>query len=356
MPLKRAGSVVLEFDPNAVTIGGTDIRNQLSGIAVDADRMWLACDEGCRLEGLTKAGSGKAFGSHQVAPLEQLIDLPAAPNEEADVEGMFVDDGWLWLVGSHSVKRKKPKPGDTAAKIASKLEETSRDGNRHLLARVPIAGGALTRTDGPRQAAWIETSPTSSALLRAIESSGPGSARDRHLADFVPLPGKDNGFDIEGLAARGSRVWVGLRGPVLREWCCVLELAFEAGGNTLRLVKTADGALYRKHFLHLKGLGVRDLVVIDDDLLILTGPTMAHDGPSGIWRWKNGAKPGVTPSPDDVSLVGELPQASGVDKAEGLAVLERDGEKVSVMVAFDSPSPERLVDPSSVQADVYQLS
>ncbi len=176
------------------------------------------------------------------------------------------------------------------------------------------------------------------------------AANDPHLAPFVGLPGKDNGFDLEGLAVRGTRVWIGLRGPVLREWCCILELHLEADGDRLRL-QSANGALYRKHFVKLRGLGVRDLLAVGDDLLILAGPTMAHDGPTGIWRWRNGAKEGASADPGDITQVLALPQVESADRAEGMALLD----DASLLVVFDAPSDARKIDARTVLADVFRL-
>ena len=44
------------------------------------------------------------------------------------------------------------------------------------------------------------------------------------LRPFLPIPSKDNGLDIEGITARGDRVLLGLRGPVLRGIALVAEL------------------------------------------------------------------------------------------------------------------------------------
>jgi hypothetical protein len=276
------------------------------------------------------------------------LNLPAADTEEADVEGLDVEDGWLWLVGSHSVKRKKPDDDDAPTKVADKLKKLSRDGNRHLLARVPIDGHALTKASGARKAGSIGTSATSSALLDAIVAQP-----DPHLAGFVALPGKDNGLDIEGLAVTGMRAFVGLRGPVLREWCCILELKLEADpSGPLRLLPVDGAVPYRKHFLKLHGLGIRDLAFLGDDLLILAGPAMAHDGPIEIWRWKKAATGGPpTPTP-----LLSLPHGEGTDRAEGLTVLDQGaGGSPTVLVVFDSPSPARLVGTSAVRADIYRL-
>ena len=65
-----------------------------------------------------------------------------------------------------------------------------------------------------------------------------GGKSDRHLSPWLALPGKDNGFDIEGVAVSGERVFLGLRGPVLRGWAVVLELhPEEDGAATLGLKK-----------------------------------------------------------------------------------------------------------------------
>lgn len=338
---------MLQFSRKKLLVGeDTDIRDQLSAVVLDGEHLWLACDEGCRLDRLSRSEGGAAFAEHEVVSLDMLLELPAPVEEEADVEGLAVDEGWLWLVGSHSVKRKKPK-GKSPSEVARKLLETTRDGNRHLLARIPIDGGSLRKKDGTRRAAMLEATAATSALLDAVRG-------DEHLKDFIALPGKDNGFDIEGLAARGLRLWVGLRGPVLREWCCILELKLEVSGGELKLVDSGDG-LYRKHFLKLGGLGVRDIALLDDDLLIMAGPSMAHDGPSGVWRWKKGARAGATADADAVKQVIALPQGKQQDKPEGLTVFERSGGSVSVLIVYDAPSDERKAGSRSVRADVYQL-
>jgi hypothetical protein len=293
---KSAPRVPLRFDPSALHIGTVDLRTGLSAVALDGDTLWLACDEGCRVERLTKDDRG-AFSSHTFTGLGTVLTLPADDSEEADIEGMDVADGWLWIVGSHSVKRRSPKPRDKADAVSGKLATTSRDGNRQLLARIPIDGNRLARTCGARRAASIETWPTSSALLKAIKRGADGGG-DPHLAPFVPIPGTDNGLNIEGLAVNGDRVFVGLRGPVLRGWACVLELRPADAGDHLEL-EAVDGRMpYRKHFLNLGGLGIRDLLVLGDDLLILAGPTMALDAACAIWRWKRGARGGPASAVD----------------------------------------------------------
>ena len=128
--------------------------------------------------------------------------------------------------------------------------------------------------------------------------------RDEHFSPFlrtfendkqqeVRLPGKDNGLDVEGLLVRENRVFLGLRGPVLRGYACMLELAVHSkqhgGGLELRpLIVDAESEetrLYRKHFVRLEGLGIRDLEEVSGDLLILAGPTADVHGPEQVFRW-----------------------------------------------------------------------
>ena len=46
---------------------------------------------------------------------------------------------------------------------------------------------------------------------------------------------------------------------------------------------------YRKHFLYLDGLGIRELARDGKDLLILAGPTMALDGTMRMYRLRDAA-------------------------------------------------------------------
>ncbi|MNY49870.1 hypothetical protein D3C86_1853330 [compost metagenome] len=43
---------------------------------------------------------------------------------------------------------------------------------------------------------------------------------DHQLRGFLRIPGKDNGFNIEGLAVIGSRLLLGLRGPGAEQNTC----------------------------------------------------------------------------------------------------------------------------------------
>ncbi|WP_328817974.1 DUF3616 domain-containing protein [Nonomuraea cypriaca] len=308
----------------------SETHTNLSAIRQSATGLWVAGDETATFEHLTWTDGH--FGAQRTFRLADHVDLPAGPRDEADIEGLARADGHLWLIGSHSLKRKRVKSKDPE-KAADRLATVVREENRFILARVPLDPANGT--------------PAAGAVLAGGQSLTEHLREDRHLAPFLALPGKDNGFDVEGIAVVSEHVYVGLRGPVLRGWAVVLELRLdEAGKGRLRLREP-----YRKHFLDLDGLGVRDLCPDGDSLLLLTGPTMDLDGPVRVVRWRLGQKRrGIVPA-DELETVMELPYGVGCDHPEGLTLL-RDGR---LMVVYDSPSPARITPAGGVLADVFTL-
>lgn len=325
MPRARQENAVrLEFEPTSLA------QLNLSGVAFTDDWLWVAGDESAgieRLQRLPPVGrEALRYGAAHTFALAEVLDLPGAPDEEADIEGLAVVGDWLWLVGSHGLKRKNAKPGKGDEDNAKRLTKLALDGNRRLLARVPIEKDAsgvprLVRqaADG-RRALRLKGDARHNELTRLLED-------DPHIGPFLAIPGKDNGFDVEGLASDGKRLLLGLRGPVLRGWTLLLELAVEPGGDWLRLAPLdGRGTLLRKHFLQLGGLGVRDLHVAGDDLFILAGPTMVLDGDIRLFRWAD-ARGALTGNTEPVrfehgfSDLTELPHAPGCDRAEAFCAL-----------------------------------
>lgn len=115
------------------------IRAELSAVVQVGGDLWLGADEGAGLERLSPLEPGR-FGAHTSFPLADLVTLPGGKDEEIDIEGLDFDDGCLWLVGSHAVRRRSPdvEEGDTTKKRIRRLARLSRRGNQHLLARIPL--------------------------------------------------------------------------------------------------------------------------------------------------------------------------------------------------------------------------
>ena len=184
--------------------------------------------------------------------------------------------------------------------------------------------------------------------------------KDEHLGRFLQVPAKENGFDLEGIAARGARVFLGLRGPVLRGWAVILELELEETrpGRLKPRRIGPDGERYRKHFLDLEGLGIRDLCFDGERLLILAGPTMDLDGPVRLFAWSRCLEAGeqTIVGADDLAPLLDLPFERGADHAEGIALLGRANGRAELLVVYDSPAPHRLHDAGTgIEADVFVL-
>jgi uncharacterized protein DUF3616 len=349
-----AGQVELVFSGGTARTGN---HVNLSAVRAEGEHLWLAGDETATIERLVlDSPSAPARGGRERSfALAGLVDLPGPPDEEADIEGIARSGGWLWVIGSHSVARRQIKPHHSDEKAVKRLAKIKRQANRYVIARLAVEPGA----DGRPAPVRVAADGRRSALIGAAGSENLADLLrdDEHLAPFLAIPSKDNGLDVEGLAAHGDALYVGLRGPVLRGWAVVLEVLpvpDPTDPARLALGTWGDGARYRKHFLDLGGLGVRDLCPDGDDLLVLAGPSMALSGPVRVFRWHGATtgESGPVVRGEEISLETELPHGDGVDHAEGIALLEPgDPGGARLLVVYDSPSPARRPTPNSVLAD-----
>ena len=334
-------------------------RDDLSAILLTPDNnLWLGSDETSTLERLSLVEE-RTFANHYSFKVAEFIDLPESSDQEIDIEGLYYADNYIWLVGSHSWKRKRPKEDKTDIKNLQRLATLDSQANRYLLARIPLIDGQLYRScqhpDNSEQqlsAAKLETTKKGNLLIDALQ-------KDPHLGLFVAsaVPSKDNGFDIEGLAVYQNRIFVGLRGPVLRGWAIILELEIEESKPELLKLKQIGeaGQLYKKHFVYLKGLGVRDLCFDGEDMLILAGPTMDLDGPVKVFRLENvlALADNVLSKPEPVL---DLPYGDGEDHAEGITLFDSIAQEHSLLVVYDSPAKQtRLEGENGVKSDVFKL-
>jgi hypothetical protein len=360
MPNARAANAVrLEFAPASM------VQASLSGAACTGEWRRVAGDEACGLDRLRRLEPvGREvlrFGEVRDFPLADLLDLPGAAKEEADLEGMAAADGFLWVVGSHGLKRKNAKPGRAHAENAKRLAKVALDGNRLLLACLPIepdASGApclVRQAQDGRRALRLNGDAQTNLLTCAL-------ADDPHFGSYMAIPGKDNGFDIEGLAVDGRRVLLGLRGPVLRGWSALLEIAVEARGDQLRLVPLDEsGTLTRKHFLQLDGLGIRDLHFSGDTLYILAGPTMVLNGEIRVFKWP-AARRLLAANHDPVRFEAaltesvSLPHGRGTNRAEAICDLPPalSGGRPGWLVLYDAPGTDRKEGEHTVFGDLLR--
>jgi hypothetical protein len=143
-----------------------------------------------------------------------------------------------------------------------------------------------------------------------------------------------------------------------------MRLSVEIGDKCLSLRKH-NGQRYRLSFLHLNGLGIRDLVREGEDVLVLAGPSMDLDAPFALYRW-HGAF-GASSKDERVKLgVGHLeflfdfepakrtPQAGCMhpcERPEGIGLVD----KGKLIVVHDRPSDWRLRPKGTLTADLLDL-
>lgn len=308
----------------------TGVRDNLSGLAGRDDWLWLAGDEGCRLLRL-QANSHDSW--------LKLADFGLAGGKddgESDLEGLALDGQRLWLVGSHSLRRRR----HNTTKGEPLALEPQRNANGQVL-------GCLHLDAAGR--------PRSGQRLRFNHHSGDDAltaelASQPLLQPFLAIPSKDNGLDIEGITVCGNRVLLGLRGPVLRGIALVADLRLaglddgdtsNACGNPLQLTSL------NLHYLDLGGLAVRDLAVVpgSNDVLILAGPTMTLAGPCLLYHWRE-----VFSSTPKKEIKVQEPKAllwlrdggpdAGHNKPEGLDLTWNNGDLIA-WIAYDNPDKHR---------------
>ncbi|MGM4939751.1 DUF3616 domain-containing protein [Rhizobium sp. 768_B6_N1_8] len=311
--LTTSGDVLLDFGSAA----SLDLLRNLSGAATCGNFMWTVSDEGRSLECLKLEEDVYRLIKHHI--LDDLIEnIPGAESDdELDLEAIACEGDNLWICGSHCRVRKKPEPG-----ISLNWEFKNRK-SRRLLARFKLrdAGGHISKAD------WLPF-------------EGPGSLRetlerDIFIAPFCALPSKENGIDIEGLAVRGNRVFIGLRGPTIDSHAMIFELRMTDGFRI---------GSENRFFLDLGGLGIRDLTWMDDRLLILAGPVGDASGPFRIYLNQ--------PESTSVSV---LHTWHGIhEKPEGLCWLQSDAQ-TDLMVIYDSPDDSRISS-TTYRADRFALS
>lgn len=332
--------------------GDDDPVADLSAAVAVADTLFFGSDEGSALERLHWAGAG--WREHTRIALGECLDLDDA--DEADIEGLAADDGWLWVLGSHARTRPSLRKGKRDRIDANALCDLKDTRPRCLLARLPLAAdpdvpGALrpVRRDGSRRAGMLKQTKHGNALAAAL-------ARDPLIRPFTRIAAKEGGVDLEGIAVAGSRVALGMRGPVVQTFAVLLEAELEVkASGRLKLVEPPV-----KRLVDLEGLGIRDLKRVGDDLLILAGPTTGLDGPCAIYRWRGWLHDAPGPR-ETICLhrperIIDLPFGRGEDHPEGLALLNTAEGRREILVVNDGPAPSRLdAARRSLRCDVFAL-
>ncbi len=267
----------------------------LSGLAFISGRFGLiGADEARAVQVVELSQAARTLRVVETFPLLRSGD-------EIDIEAIAAEGQYYYVVGSHGVSKKQGEP----------------QGNRYRIFRLKAnpATGLL---------AGVEVA-TLADILRA----------DKDLGAYFEVSLQQKGVNIEGLAARDGRLFVGFRNPNLDGHALVMEIGAEdVFGRQPR-------PAYRLHRLPLgPGLGIREIVAGTSGFLIIAGnagsePSEKYtdsqdyeeDRDFILFRW-DGKGP-------DVHRIGPLPDVRG--KAEAMAILEETDDHVTVLVLFDGP-------------------
>lgn len=315
--------------------------------------LWLASDEELAIERLEKIDDG-VYGNHQRYAIQDLLDGFDPKQSEIDIEGLDYDGQYLWLIGSHSSKRKKAKENP----ISGKQLTVRTDQNRYLLARIPLVDGKLQKSTDSAHSAVLKRESNSNDLIKVL-------AQDPYLGEIISsnLPGKENGFDIEGFVIKNNKILIGLRGPVLRGIAILIEIELEEvkqGILTLKTIGTNQKG-YKLHFIDLNGLGIRELCFKENNLLILAGPTMSLDASMRLFQLNNPfnlPENSFTQQQKDLlEVLFDIPHGFQNDRAEGITLYPNENQNNSILIVYDTPNKERLSNNKfTVLADVFQLT
>ena len=311
-----AGTLTFSESEGVPIEGSKDI----SGVAVMKDgSLLIASDESKKSVQVIKKNDAKYTAQRPLKIVDEVDD-------ELDLEAVTgkPDSHLYFAVGSHSSRRKqiyKKHANKTDEKRRERFEEDSpdRQRTREQIFRFEIDEEGKLKDLKSKD---LQTAIRSHNLLSHFYNRKVNGKR------VSAIPSKENGIDIEGMAWHDNKLYLGLRGPVLRwNFVPVMTVDFD------NLERTAV------RYVQLNGRGIRDLVHIDDGFLILAGAN--GDEPLSyqlyFWNGKN-CFPGKEDTPSKhVVLLGSIPAPQG-SKPEGITVLNLKDEAAAhydLLVVYD---------------------
>ena len=249
------------------------------------------------------------------------IKLPVAENpDEIDIESITFDrqSNCLYIAGSHSKKRKTVKVDDnTAEDNRVRLAKISPETLRNQIFQVKLD------TESGKVKGNIKVNKNLKEVIKT----------DPYLKSFIDIPSKENGIDIEGLAIKEGRLYLGFRGPVLR-------------GNYVPVIVTQFDDLedYEIRFVQLGGNGIRDITAVENGFLIISGPVGDAPGPYRLYFWDGAdmvyGRDRLPPMPPALIHLEDIAPYIGEEgsqgKAEGITVLEETATAYQALIIYDS--------------------
>ena len=288
--------------------------NNISAIANMGEYLIVGSDEAVGEKGnenVIQLLKRESNGQYQVTHNHLLLEANKSDGRELDIEGLATEGHNVYVVGSHSSKRKKIDPSESYKKNRKTFfdKKIKEEKNRDWLFHLKLSDEGVVQTK-------------EHITLRKIIKNDPV------LKTFIKIPSKENGVDIEGIAVKDSWLYLGFRGPVLRDnYVPVMKLKFDDAEKTNELL-----------YVNLNGRGIRDIASVSDGFLILAGPVGGNTMSYQLYHW-NGMD--VIPGKDRkakeigrLKLLGEIePPMNG--KAEGISVVKEDEQQYKLLMIYD---------------------
>jgi hypothetical protein len=287
----------------------------LSAIGRLGDYLLVGADEGTGPNGdvnIIQVLSMQADDQYVVSGDIVLFAGDKENGKELDIEGIAVEDNHIYVIGSHSSKRKTVEPDKSYKKNRKTFNHKRIDDetNRDWLYRLKVN-------------AQMQLAEKKKITLRNIIQN------HKVLKTFRRIPSKENGIDIEGIAVVNDWIYVGFRGPVFRNnYVPVLKFKFDDPENTASLLLVNFG-----------GGGIRDMAKVAAGFLIISGPVGDGPGAYSVHHWDGRDMiPGKKRKQAEIGKMIKLGEIDPPDggKVEGILVIdENDNGSYKFMVVFD---------------------
>jgi hypothetical protein len=236
----------------------------------------------------------------------RLLDDDAEGNPDA--EGVAYSAGYFYVTGSHGRSRNTDEDNDAS----------------YVVFRFPVDERTGEPTFNVSDKKVVDSIEPSKRLRDAIRNSD-------KIGSFYNQPLSEGGINVEGVAVKDGRIYLGLRGPSVNEHAFIVSVDAEAA-----FTKNDDLKASTPQSLKLgKDAGIRDLASVQDGILVLSGPVNKQPVRPAIFHWNENTE--VLRKLGELQLPASLPD-DGEAKAEILLVLEdKTGEPWRVLVMFDGP-------------------
>lgn len=301
-----------------------DTRRASSGIACVADKTRQRClvvfDEGRMAQFAT-------LGADSLEPEGTPVALVTSQGE-LDAEGAATDGEYFYVVGSHSVKRKDCKSNAASRHLVRfKAAWTAPAASSPQGSQPSLTADRLQQTGG----LWelMKRDPYLGQHADGCLGAEAGGTREQQQ--------RRPGLDIEGIATKSGRLYLGFRGPTRKGVVPVYSVDASA---------LFDGTAARPQLSMLdvgSGLGIRDMVAGKSALLLLLGPDDHEPVGESKWRvaeWKDGNAQALHIRP---RVLAEL-DLKDIDfgsrcfkelKPEAMAILEETADRYRIVVLSD---------------------